>query len=483
MSNKKICQPDMSFTECELAILRSAIDKSEEHIAKKIVNTPEIKRMIKIVEQFISKKQLICYGGTAINNILPDYDKFYDNNIEIPDYDVFSHDALNIAKELVDVFGDLGFEDVVAKSGAHYGTFKVYVNFQSIMDITSIPKKLFMTLKKNAIKINNILYSPPNYLKMSMYLELSRPEGNTSRWEKVYKRLVLLNKHYPITDKKCADNFQRKMENNYINNHDNIYDIVKKVFIEQEVVFFGGYAISLYSNYMPKHIKQRIYKIPDFDVISFNAEKIANIIKYKLNNIDINNVKIIKKKPLGEVLPTHYEIKIGIDTIAFIYEPIACHSYNITYINEQKIKIATIDTLLSFYLAFLYINRPYYDSHRIICMANFLFKVQQKNRLKQHGLLKRFSIKCYGHQQSIEEMRAEKTYKFKELKNKKNDIEYEKWFLNYKYSEHNYKKNSNNDSQYNNVKNSNNDSQYNNVKNKKTRKIKKENKKTKKRKH
>ena len=46
-------------------------------------------------------------------------------------------------------------------------------------------------------------------------------------------------------------------------------------------------------------------------------------------------------------------------------------------------RVATLDTMLSFYLAFVYVNRPYYDPNRILCMSQFLFKVQEKNRLKQ----------------------------------------------------------------------------------------------------
>jgi hypothetical protein len=65
-------------------------------------------------------------------------------------------------------------------------------------------------------------------------------------------------------------------------------------------------------------------------------------------------------------------------------------------------------------------------------MSKFLFDVQQKNRLQQKGLLKRFSIICYGHQESIEEMRAQKAKKFKELQAKKGTRDYEEWFLNYK---------------------------------------------------
>jgi hypothetical protein len=101
-------------------------------------------------------------------------------------------------------------------------------------------------------------------------------------------------------------------------------------------------------------------------------------------------------------------------------------------INGKKVKIATIDTMLSFYFAFLYANKTYCDYDRILCMAKFLFDVQQKNRLEQKGLLKRFSIICYGHQESVEEMRAEKAIKFKELKDKRGTREFEEWFLNYR---------------------------------------------------
>ena len=65
-------------------------------------------------------------------------------------------------------------------------------------------------------------------------------------------------------------------------------------------------------------------------------------------------------------------------------------------------------------------------------MSKFLFEVQQKNRLEQKGLLQRFSIICYGHQESVEEMRAEKAAKYRELKQTKNKSELNEWFLSYK---------------------------------------------------
>lgn len=432
MKEKVDCK-GLTFDDCELAILRMAVDKAEEKMGKRIVNSEDIKNIIRIVEDFIRVKNLICYGGTAINNILPEEDQFYNKEVEVPDYDFFSTNALEDAKELADVYYKHGFTEVEAKAGQHHGTYKVYVNFIAVADITFLHKEIFNSVRKDVITVDGILYTPPNYLRMSMYLELSRPAGDISRWEKVMKRLSLLNKHYPITDVNCHNiEFQRDMVNKI--DEERIYDNVRNTLINQGVVFFGGYAISLYSQYMPKKLRHKLEKVADFDVISNNPEVTAKIVKERLNDIGINKVKIVKHEAVGEIIPIHYEVLVGKDSISFIYKPIACHSYNVLNINNQKVKIATIDTMLSFYLAFLYTDRAYYNYFldRIVCMSKFLFDVQQKNRLEQKGLLRRFSITCYGHQDSVEEMRAEKAKKYKEIKKNGNKKELEEWFLNYK---------------------------------------------------
>jgi len=110
--NTKILCKNLKFSDCELAILRMAVDKAEEKIGKRIVNSEDIKKIIKIVEDFIKRKNLIAYGGTAINNILPEEDQFYNKEIEIPDYDFFTVNALNDAKELADIYFKEGFTDV-----------------------------------------------------------------------------------------------------------------------------------------------------------------------------------------------------------------------------------------------------------------------------------------------------------------------------------------------------------------------------------
>jgi len=425
----------MTFEECELAILRQAVDNAETKEGRSLIRNPEIKEIISIVETFLRSKKRICYGGTAINNILPFEYQFYDKSVELPDYDFFSPEPLKDAKDLADIYYKNGFTEVEAKAGVHAGTFKVFVNFIPVADITFLTPKLYKRLGKEAIIVSGISYSPPNYLRMLMYLELSRPQGDISRWEKVLKRLTLLNKNYPLRGKDCDFvEVQRIMEPTSKLSHEEkkkIYNITRESFISQGLIFFGAMANRLYIRYLRQFKHKKIPRIPDFDVLSEDPEQSATILKESLQAQGFKKVSILKRKGLGEVIAPHYEIRVHNETVAFIYEPLACHSYNTIHIKGKSVRIATIDTMLSFYLAFLYVKRYYYDPNRIICMAEFLFKVQQKNRLEQKGLLKRFSINCYGKQLTIEKMREEKAEKYKELKKNRGSKEWNWYFLRY----------------------------------------------------
>jgi hypothetical protein len=427
----------------ELELLKNAMDIEAKKRGERIAQNPIMKNIIDVLEKFIHDKKLVCYGGTAINNILPKEDQFYNRNIEIPDYDFFSPNAMNDAKELADIYFKQGFSSVEAKAGVHYGTYKVFVNFFQIADITQIDSKLFSSLKKNAISKEGILYCPPNFLRMAMYLELSRPSGDITRWEKVLKRLNLLNKNYPLKATGCdPDTFAKSLSTRsynkqYFHEKDKIQDVIKNIASapasssSDKIVLIGGYAFSLYSRYLKNKEREYLNENPVFDILSTSPDKTAKLIKDNLEAADIRDVSIEKKPSVSEYLSTHYEIKVGSQPVVYIFKPLACHSYNTIKVDNKIYRIATIDTMLSFYLLFLYIDRPYFNPKRILCMCEYLFKIQQKNRVKLHGILRRFSISCYGKQKTIEDIRNEKSEQFKRLKNKRKSREFDKWFLRY----------------------------------------------------
>ena len=433
-----ICSDDMTFEECELAILRHAVDKGNAIKKRMAVHQDGVGDIVAIVEKFLREKKLMCYGGTAVNNILPKEAQFYDYETEIPDYDFFSKSALQDAKELADIYYAAGYDNVEAKSGVHHGTYKVFVNFIPIADITALHPKLFDALYDDHIVVDGIGYVPPNYLRMSMFLELSRPQGDLTRWEKVMTRMNLLNKYYPLDpySAKCNHvDFQRNVESAE-NDAERVYYTVRDALIRDKVVFFGGYAASLYSKYMPPSQRHLIYKIPDFDVLSLDIRQTAENVRDALLKKGVADIRLMAHTALGEVVPEHIEVVANDVPVVYIYKPLSCHSYNSVYMNNRKIRVATIDTMLSFYMAFLYANKPYFNKNRILCMSAFLFKVEQHNRLEQRGLLRRFTLKCYGKQETLDDVRAKKTKKYRELKmgknvGKYNAEEYEEWFLKY----------------------------------------------------
>lgn len=435
MGKTKLCADSMTLEECELAILHHAVDETENIQKTKIANTEDVKKMIQILEDFLRRTKCICYGGTAINNILPEEAQFYDRSVEIPDYDFFSSTPIEHARELSQIYYKAGFTETEAKSGVHKGTYKVFVNFIPMADITALPKPIFAAIQKDAIVIDGIYYAPPNYLRMGMFLELSRPAGDVSRWDKVLKRLTLLNKYHPmkapyncrLREPEAPTNLKRREQ---------VFETLRETLVDQGAVFFGGYAASLYSQYTKDPVPTE--NPPSMDVIIENPQKAATIVKERLINIGVKNVKIIRHPAMEDVLTEHYEIKIGQTTVLILFQPIACYNYNVLTLGKHKVKVATIDTMLSFYLVFAYANQPYFDVERILCMAQMLFDIEEENRTNQKGLLKRFSIDCYGEQDTLATIRAEKSDKFKELKDKgveRDSKEWNEWFFKYSPAE------------------------------------------------
>jgi len=175
-------------------ITEKAIDSRDEQTAK----NPELRRALVIVEYFLRKKKRLCYGGMAINAHLPSNKKIYDFSKTIPDYDFFSPTPEKDMDELVSLLNKAKFDNVTNRLGMHEGTYKIFVNYHGIADITYMTSWLYSRLIKTSIVDDSIHYVDADYLRMGMYIELSRPRGEVERWDKVYKRLLLLNLYKPV---------------------------------------------------------------------------------------------------------------------------------------------------------------------------------------------------------------------------------------------------------------------------------------------
>lgn len=53
------CNKHLSLKERELQILRASIDAADELQSRRLANDPNVKRMVKIVEDYLRKRKLI----------------------------------------------------------------------------------------------------------------------------------------------------------------------------------------------------------------------------------------------------------------------------------------------------------------------------------------------------------------------------------------------------------------------------------------
>jgi len=259
-----------------------------------------------------------------------------------------------------------------------------------------------------------------------MYLELSRPDGDVSRWEKVLKRLTLLNKFYPMKNPRCKfSSFSREFEGKKKAGRA-AFSIIRREAIRHGYVFFGGYASSVYK------ARPRGRQDPDFDLLAEDGHEATNVLVKALKSANIGKVKVKFRKPLWEVISESHEISVDDDIVCVVYQALGCHNYNVVGVGGSNAKVATIDTMLSLWLAMLYDSRSLNTRDRIYCMAQYLFETQRKHRLQQTGPLRRFGPTCIGEQPTLESAREDKSRMHVELQGKRGSKEYEGWFLNYR---------------------------------------------------
>ncbi|NDB70656.1 MAG: hypothetical protein EB015_22145, partial [Methylocystaceae bacterium] len=122
-----------------------------------------------------------------------------------------------------------------------------------------------------------------------------------------------------------------------------LFRAVRNAFIDQDLVFFGGYAISQYARYLPRPEKALFAQIPHFDVLAMDPEASAGKLKERLEDNDFKGIAVTKHSGIGEIVPEHYEIAVGNgknpDPIAFIYKPVACHSYNVIQVGKKHVRV------------------------------------------------------------------------------------------------------------------------------------------------
>lgn len=362
---------------------------------KRQASDPLTQVSLDIVEQFLKKHKVMCYGGTAINNLLPPEDRFYNPETDIPDYDFFSKTPQEHAIMIANKLRDAGIKTIEVKPGMHLGTFKVFADYSGIADITHLDHEVFDRLWEKSIVQDKIHYVPPNFLRMSMYLELSRPRGDVSRWTKVFGRLQLLNKHYPM---ECP---VEKLQHTPASDADikRVVSLLKK----EEVVLLSATAAE-------EHLHKR-WTLP-IGLLA-TKETIEKLTKGKKTFVQEST----------DILPTMHVVE---DEGISFYETSACHSYHRT---RDGIKVASIPTILQFFFAYMYSNASDENIANILCIAQRLVELANEKPKRRFALLT--PIDCIGTQETLIDMRKHKSVLYEKLSNDKNSADFLKYFFTY----------------------------------------------------
>jgi hypothetical protein len=351
----------------------------------------------------------------AINAHLPQKYKFYDFSKTIPDYDFFTPEPEKDCDELIRLLNKGKFDNVAKRFGVHEGTYKIYVNYHGVADITSMIPWFYNKLESSSIIDDKIHYVDANFLRMAMYLELSRPRGEVERWDKVYKRLILLNLIQPVSKTTC----KKELKPVVVINKD-VYKNLIKYAIDNSFIFAGAEIADIYKKQISRAtfiFKSNYPLIFYIETPQFHLNKIRQLI----NSIESIDLTIVHWKGLKEIVPEMYGFKINGKLSIIIIEQNYCHSYNeVTISKYGKLKIVSLDTAINLFYTLSYLrNLDELVPNSVECFAHELVKISKETRDKNKSkTFPLFSTTCQGHQPTKQTLLKTRAQRIKNEKQK-----------------------------------------------------------------
>jgi len=384
--------------------LEQVVEKAQERIDKEAAANPELRFALDIVERFLKKKKRVCYGGTAMNAQLPKELQFYSEEKDLPDYDFFTPSIEEDTEEIINDLKKAGFEEVANRVGMHDGTKKILVNYVAVADISEMESDVYEKIEKRSVTIKGIHYTDPDILRMMMYLELSRPKGEVSRWAKVYDRLQLINKAFPM--KKCVKE-ERKPKQIPLELRKEIHEFC----IENKKILAGARLEKVYFKSMESSTPIPWETREGGAVVFYSADPKKDALTLR-QRLRLPQLDIRYFPAMGEVVPARLEMSVGKKPFALLIQETACHSFNT--IKDEKgrtVLIASLDTLISLYLSLAIFTKDekYIFGFSLLCAAERFIDVNtQLQRSKRIGQFPPFPLFCRGYQKGYPTLLREK---------------------------------------------------------------------------
>jgi len=385
-----------------------------------------------IIKKFISQQNLLVYGGYALNALLPQKDRFYSEE-EMYDFDIFSPSAKEHARLLADMLYEKGFIYTEVKPAIHEGTFKLYVNFQAVADITNVSETFFYEmlklsrkekskhkyLKENLPPIN---IAPIYFLKYFIITELSRPKSSLFRWEKTYTRLSLLYKYYGANHRRLT---RSTKISNFESHHEiwnpeikNILNKVLEIIKVHKFPLIGNYAMGIYLGENTNLSKTFVAKccrldpyFSVFDILATDIEKALATIKVHLESF-LPQEYVLEtevKEFEGDIILKHIKLYLNIPsqniTISLL-TIVNASNHCFSVIEKADMTLGTPYTILSFLYA-NWLMHYVHENRKIVTLIHQLVQRWESYIYEESPMEERFVASCYGYEKSILNVKKE----------------------------------------------------------------------------
>ena len=389
-------------------------------ISKSVVSKDTLAtHIISVVETFLAERNRIIYGGAAINALLPKNLRFYGPD-DLPDYDFLTPDALEDCAILMEKYKIAGFKDVETRLGIHEGTYKIFVNYRAAADITEMPKDIYARLHKKARKRGGLLCAPPDWLRMAAYLELSRPLGDVeNRWQKVFYRLQLLNKVYPLKPTACttAEDKTRFPPQK----RRRLHSLILQVLTDTRSLFAGAMVEGVYKA-LAEHTAETeiilgsslVKYDPRYIITTETLDETTDYLAAELKaRFPATDVSIKNFEEVGELMPERREVFFDSRRIATIFPTTACHAFlslsiHIPYdVEKYIVRVASVDSSITLLYSMWFSGLQNTVGRRILCVIQALIDIEGHMRLNspRESKISLFPFTCLGHQPSLPELK------------------------------------------------------------------------------
>lgn len=411
-------------------VVADLVDKNKKK--QEMEDYIKFKDMYDVVKQFVIEKHLVLYGGTALNEILPEKSKFYPRE-QLPDYDFFSYSAKEHAKELGDLLLAKGYNYIEVKSGIHPGTYKVFAEFQPVADVTDINRDFYEYMVTYSVLNNRknqsdekLVVSPFVFLKWSLYSEMCRI-GSIHRWEKLVPRYKAFHQAYKL--KRQPDQEQILQIGGDVASSQ-MDDLMTKavnklhVFVRSRnypVVGMFGTTLHMAKDKKPNYQLSKMK--PDdassyLDILTLNLQTtFAEITQAFEEEAATDNFKIVlsgSKSSMSEIVPYRCSLMIKVKGIATPFpfcrllqvEDICCAVQNV-----RGYKVGTPDTILQYLYAFYMVyghdvddgtnaQRMEWVKQRIITFERFIDRNLPRTS-------QRLTLECFGKEKTLLDIRKD----------------------------------------------------------------------------